>query len=46
MPTPHAASIVLRTAENAVLIFFDVLLADGKEEWNRSMKRTGSATPD
>lgn len=28
----------------AALVFFNLLLPDGMEAWNRSMKRTGSAT--
>ncbi|WP_438748307.1 cytochrome b [Pararhizobium sp. O133] len=28
----------------AALVFFNLLLPDGMEEWNRSIKRTGSAT--
>ncbi|MDW5317517.1 cytochrome b [Rhizobium sp. PL01] len=30
----------------AGLVFFNLLLPDGMEEWNRSIKRTGSATAD
>ncbi|KQS76643.1 cytochrome B [Rhizobium sp. Leaf384] len=30
----------------AALVFFNLLLPDGMEAWNRSMKRTGSATAD
>ncbi|MGO6783183.1 cytochrome b [Rhizobium ruizarguesonis] len=30
----------------AALVFFNLLFPDGMTEWNRSMKRTGSATAD
>lgn len=48
MNTPVAFSLPQRALHwlTAALVFFNLLLADGMEEWNRSIKRTGSATAD
>lgn len=48
MNTPVAFSLPQRVLHwlTAGLVFFNLLLADGMEEWNRSIKRTGSATAD
>jgi len=46
--TPVAFSLLQRVLHwlTAGLVFFNLLLPDGMEEWNRSIKRTGSATAD
>ncbi|KQV41578.1 cytochrome B [Rhizobium sp. Root1204] len=48
MPTPGSFSLSQRVLHwlTAGLVFFNLLLPDGMEEWNRSVKRTGSATTD
>lgn len=48
MKTPVAFSLPQRALHwlTAALVFFNLLLPDGMEEWNRSIKRTGSATAD
>jgi cytochrome b561 len=48
LKTPVAFSLPQRVLHwlTAALVFFNLLLPDGMEEWNRSIKRTGSATAD
>ncbi|TCL90750.1 cytochrome b561 [Rhizobium sp. PP-WC-2G-219] len=48
MKTPVAFSLPQRVLHwmTAALVVFNLLLPDGMEEWNRSIKRTGSATAD
>lgn len=48
MKTPASFSLPQRVLHwlTAALVFFNLLLPDGMEEWNRSIKRSGSATAD
>jgi cytochrome b561 len=48
LKTPVAFSLPQRVLHwlTAGLVFFNLLLPDGMEEWNRSIERTGSATAD
>lgn len=44
--TPVSFSLPQRVVHwaTALLVFFNLLFADGMEEWNRAVRRTGSAT--
>jgi cytochrome b561 len=46
--TPSSFSVPQRVLHwlTAALVFFNLLLPDGMNEWNRSIKRTGTATAD
>jgi cytochrome b561 len=46
LTTPQTFSLPQRVAHwlTAGLVFFNLLLPDGMEEWTRSMRRTGAAT--
>lgn len=46
--TPSLFSVPQRVLHwlTAALVFFNLLLPDGMNEWNRSIKRTGTATAD
>jgi cytochrome b561 len=45
---PQSFSVPQRVLHwlTAALVLFNLLLPDGMSEWHRSMKRTGSASPD
>lgn len=44
--TPVSFSLAQRVVHwgTALLVFFNLLFAEGMEEWNRAIRRTGSAT--
>lgn len=48
MRTPNSFSVPQRVLHwlTAALVLFNLLFPDGMDEWNRSIKRTGSATAD